>query len=74
MTPMATSSKIDGLIDSVKSVGAYGAKLCGAGGGGFLMVICDENKQQMVRDVLKGFALELHFKFEDEGSKVIYGS
>ena len=74
MTPMATSSKIDGLIASAMSAGALGAKLCGAGGGGFLMVICDISKQQMVRDVLKGFTLELKFNFEKEGAKIIYGS
>ena len=72
MTPQATSERIDLIISTILQSGASGAKLCGAGGGGFLMVLCELNKQQNVRDILQGSLLELKFAFESEGSKIIY--
>ena len=72
MTPQATSERIESIISSAINAGAVGAKLCGAGGGGFLMVVCDESKRSNVREKLKDL-LELNFKFEKEGSKIIYG-
>ncbi len=71
MTPEASSGWIDHLIDSVLSSGALGAKLCGAGGGGFLMVICDQDYKQKIRKVLSGF-LELKFDFDEKGTRIIY--
>jgi len=71
MTPQATSERIDLIISSALESGALGAKLCGAGGGGFLMVLCELDKQQNVRNVLQEL-LELKFTFEGEGAKIIY--
>lgn len=71
MTPQATSEQIDSIILSALQSGALGAKLCGAGGGGFLMVLCEPNKQHKVRDCLQEL-LELKFTFEGEGAKIIY--
>lgn len=71
MTPQATSEQIDSIISLALQSGALGAKLCGAGGGGFLMMLCESNKQQNVRDSLQGL-LELKFAFESEGAKIIY--
>ena len=71
MTPLATSDYIDDLINTAIKSGAVGAKLCGAGGGGFLMVICDKQHQNNVRNSLNNL-LELEFCFENEGAKIIY--
>lgn len=70
------SSKIsNGFIDEMYSkamdAGAYGGKLAGAGGGGFLFVLAPGEKHQAIRQALKGL-LEVNFSFENEGSKVIY--
>ena len=51
--------------------GAYGGKLAGAGGGGFLFVLAPKEKQPAVRQALDGL-LEVSFEFENEGSKIIY--
>ena len=52
--------------------GALGGKLVGAGGGGFLMLFCQHDRQR-VRSALAAEGLvELRFGFDYEGSKVIY--
>ena len=73
MTPSATSDWIDTIIDSAIRAGAVGAKLCGAGGGGFLLVVCEPKNQLSVRNALKDI-LELHFSFEDVGSRTLHAS
>lgn len=39
-----SSSEIDRLYDSLRAKGALGGKISGAGGGGFMFVLCDEKK------------------------------
>lgn len=73
MTPQATNNRIDMLIDDAMQSGAYGAKVCGAGSSGFLLVICEENKQKFVREALSALT-ELNFNFEKKGTEVIYES
>jgi D-glycero-alpha-D-manno-heptose-7-phosphate kinase len=51
--------------------GALGGKLCGAGGGGFLMVLCEEKNQEDVIVSLKD-CLHLKFNFERKGAEIIY--
>lgn len=51
--------------------GALGGKLLGAGGGGFLLFYVPPEKQPTVREAMKDL-LYVPFKFENEGTKVIY--
>jgi len=71
MTPQATNNKINQIMAIAMQSGAYGAKVCGAGSSGFLLVICEKEKQHFVRQALN-FLTELNFSFENEGAKVIY--
>ena len=71
ITPDASSVKIEGILSDIQKVGGLGGKLCGAGGGGFLLVICDSVLQHKVRQVVTGL-LELPFSFEQEGSRIVY--
>lgn len=67
-----SSSKIDELYELAMRNGAIGGKICGAGGGGFLMLYCEDAKAR-VREVMRAAGLrELHFRFEFEGSKVVF--
>jgi D-glycero-alpha-D-manno-heptose-7-phosphate kinase len=67
-----TNSKIDAWYDLAMRNGAVGGKITGAGGGGFLMLYCEEKKAE-VRKALRGAGLEeLNFRFEFEGSKVVF--
>lgn len=51
--------------------GALGGKLLGAGGGGFLLFYCPEEKQPRLRAALSDL-VELPFSLENSGTKVIY--
>jgi D-glycero-alpha-D-manno-heptose-7-phosphate kinase len=62
---------IDKAYTTAISAGAYGGKLCGAGSGGFLALIVPPESQDSVRKALPNL-LEVDFKFEDEGSSIIY--
>jgi D-glycero-alpha-D-manno-heptose-7-phosphate kinase len=67
-----TNPQIDAWYELAKTNGAVGGKISGAGGGGFLMFYCEEKKLQ-VRDALRNAGLrELNFRFDFEGSKVIF--
>ena len=47
-----SSDRIDSAVTRALDAGASGAKLTGAGGGGFLLVICPVERQQAVRESL----------------------
>ena len=67
-----TNPQIDAWYALAKSNGAVGGKISGAGGGGFLMFYCEEKRPQ-VRDAMRKAGLrELNFRFDFEGSKVIF--
>jgi D-glycero-alpha-D-manno-heptose-7-phosphate kinase len=67
-----TNERIDQLYELAKRNGAIGGKISGAGGGGFLMLYC-EGPKQLLRDAMRGAGLrELKFRFEFEGSKVVF--
>jgi D-glycero-alpha-D-manno-heptose-7-phosphate kinase len=51
--------------------GARGAKISGAGGGGFLLVYCERNLQDRLRKGMKEYR-ELPFLLEKFGSKIIF--
>lgn len=64
---------IDGYYDRAIAAGALGGKLLGAGGGGFLLLYVPKEKQPAVRQAL-GNLLEIPFRFETGGAKVLYYS
>jgi D-glycero-alpha-D-manno-heptose-7-phosphate kinase len=65
-----TNDRINHWYDLAIQAGAKGGKLIGAGGGGYLMFLCDE--QARVRQVMAEEGLEeIRFRFEFEGTKVI---
>jgi D-glycero-alpha-D-manno-heptose-7-phosphate kinase len=53
------------------AAGASGAKVTGAGGGGFLLVICPPEHQRAVRDALREMR-ELPVKLDRLGSRVVF--
>lgn len=67
-----TNPQIDGWYELARRNGAVGGKISGAGGGGFLMLYCDDDKHRL-REAMRGAGLrELNFRFEFEGSKVVF--
>lgn len=71
MTSQASNEEIENIINRALKAGACGAKVCGAGGGGFLLVICCPEKQAKVREVL-GNLVELKFNFSENGAGIVY--
>ena len=62
---------IDDLYESGRKAGAIGGKLLGAGGGGFLLLFVEPEKQPAVREKLKN-KLIIPFSFENSGSTIIF--
>jgi D-glycero-alpha-D-manno-heptose-7-phosphate kinase len=67
-----SSQQIDEWYELAKRNGAIGGKISGAGGGGFLMLYCEENKPRVREAMRRAGLLELNFRFEFEGSKVVF--
>jgi D-glycero-alpha-D-manno-heptose-7-phosphate kinase len=66
-----TNDRINHYYDLAIANGALGGKLIGAGGGGFLMFLCQERSR--VREVMAAEGLEeVRFRFDFEGTKVIF--
>jgi D-glycero-alpha-D-manno-heptose-7-phosphate kinase len=65
-----SNAQIDEAVEAALAAGATGAKVTGAGGGGFLLVACPLENQRRVRDRL-GDMRELPIKIEPFGSRVI---
>jgi len=68
-----TNGQIDEYYEKARKAGAVGGKILGAGGGGFLLLYCDEARQDNVRQALIALK-EVPFLFEPQGSKIIYVS
>jgi D-glycero-alpha-D-manno-heptose-7-phosphate kinase len=67
-----SNPQIDAWYELAKQNGAIGGKISGAGGGGFLMLYCEENKTRL-REAMRSAGLrELKFRFDFEGSKVVF--
>ncbi len=65
-----SNEEIDGMYSKALRAGANGGKVCGAGGGGFLLLWCEPEEQESVREAMSEYK-ELLFKCEEKGSTVI---
>ncbi len=66
-----SNPEIDRYYELALKSGAYGGKLLGAGGGGFLLLYCEKENQKRLRAALSDL-VELPFEMEAGGTKVIY--
>ncbi|TAM84178.1 MAG: GHMP kinase [Acidobacteria bacterium] len=67
-----SSDQIDALYRTAKENGALGGKITGAGGGGFLLLYCEQPRQEAVRRALSmAGAREMTFQFDSKGAQVI---
>jgi D-glycero-alpha-D-manno-heptose-7-phosphate kinase len=71
MASQISNPNIDAMYETALNAGAAGGKITGAGGGGFLLLYCPVEKQDVVRAALPGLR-ELPFQLEHDGSKVIF--
>ena len=71
LTNKISNPHIDDIYKAARSAGAYGGKLLGAGGGGFMLIFAAPEKQAAIRKKLHG-VLEIPFSMEYDGSRIIY--
>jgi D-glycero-alpha-D-manno-heptose-7-phosphate kinase len=65
------TTRIDQYYQRAMEYGALGGKLLGAGGGGFLLLYCEADKQERLRNAM--FDLdELPVRFDFAGSRIIH--
>lgn len=65
ISPLISNDNINNIINKCISLGAYGAKLLGSGGSGFILVICNKKSKNKIYEVFKNNILD--FKFENQG-------
>jgi D-glycero-alpha-D-manno-heptose-7-phosphate kinase len=68
-----STGQIDEWYAIARDAGAEGGKICGAGGGGFLLLIVQPENQAGVRRALSGL-MEMPIRPEVHGSRVIVGT
>lgn len=66
-----TNPAINKMYSDAKKAGAWGGKIAGAGGGGFLLLIVPVEKKEAIRRSLCKFK-ELRVSLEQDGSKAIF--
>lgn len=71
MSGLVSNAEIDSMYRKARDAGATGGKVCGAGGGGFLLLFCPLSSQPMVREALSDYR-ELPFNLERDGTRVIF--
>jgi D-glycero-alpha-D-manno-heptose-7-phosphate kinase len=65
-----SNAKIDCAVERALDAGASGAKITGAGGGGFLLAICPMERQRAVRQSLADMQ-ELPVKLDPFGTRIV---
>jgi D-glycero-alpha-D-manno-heptose-7-phosphate kinase len=65
-----TTSAIDEIYEAAREAGAVGGKLLGAGGGGFMVVFAEPDRQPAVREALRGL-VQVRFRTGAPGSRVV---
>ncbi|MEE8413235.1 MAG: GHMP kinase [Dehalococcoidales bacterium] len=71
LTDKISTPQIDDIYSAALEAGAIGGKLLGAGGGGFILFFTKPEVQPKVRAKL-GNLLHVPFKFENQGSQIIF--
>lgn len=67
-----SNPQIDGWYEVARRHGALGGKVTGAGGGGFLLLVCPPERQADLTDALEREGLyRMDFCLEDAGAKVL---
>lgn len=70
LTDKISTFQIDDIYGEARSAGAFGGKLLGAGGGGFMIIFARPEDQPRIAEKLKGL-LRVPFEFESSGSQII---
>jgi len=71
---IAEGTPIEGLFEAARRAGAVGGKICGAGGGGYLLLYCKPERQPAVRGELERLGGQFaSFQFNPSGVEARVG-
>ena len=70
LSRLVTTNEIEKIYKIGINNGAYGGKLLGAGGGGFVLFICNKKTKKILKKKFKKY-LNIPIKFEHKGSQII---
>ena len=73
LTDKISTPNIDRIYESALKAGAIGGKLLGAGGGGYMLIFAEPEKQDKVKEALGGL-IHVPFGFENKGSRIIFNN
>jgi D-glycero-alpha-D-manno-heptose-7-phosphate kinase len=66
-----SNERLDDMCDRALAGGATGAKICGAGGGGYLMAVCPSAERERLLESMAGYRW-MPINIEPDGSKVVF--
>lgn len=73
ISPYISTDCVSKFYEVAMANGAYGGKLCGAGGGGVLVFIAPKKSHQDIYDSLTNLGLKyMQVKFSSSGSRIIF--
>jgi D-glycero-alpha-D-manno-heptose-7-phosphate kinase len=71
---IAEGTRIERLFDAARRAGATGGKICGAGGGGYLLLYCAPQRQPALRTALESLGGRFaEFAFDPTGARARVG-
>ena len=71
LAPGVSTPAIDAMLDAAKAAGAWGGKVCGAGGGGCLFCIGEPDRAPAIREALAAHGARLlDYRIETEGLRI----
>jgi len=72
MSPEISNDYLDRIYEIASQNGALGGKIAGAGGGGYFMFYCEEEKQENLKSAMASEKLAfLDFNFSDKGVTIL---
>ena len=72
LAPNISNDTINETYELARSKGALGGKITGAGGGGFLMLYCEEASQDAVTEAMEGVGLRrMGFALDTQGAQIM---
>ncbi len=75
MAAGVSTDRIDQWVSTALASGALGAKLTGAGGGGYLLAMAAEGHEERLRQAMQGAGLRpLDYRFDWSGARVLMNS
>jgi len=73
LSTRVSTPEIDAMYETARRAGALGGKLTGAGGGGFLLLYVERDRQAAVRQALARL-LHVPFDLDHTGSQIIFSN